>query len=189
MSHKGFSHIGLSTLDMEKTQAFYEGVLGFRVVIDDMIKIAEGGSIRHVFFDIGRDQLLAFMESRGVSGIPKSYDAGINKGLGLPASFYHFAFEAGSLDTLAIKRDALRGKGIEVTDMVDHSFAQSIYFRDPNGISLEYCCFTRDLTEDDARMREFALPRAALEMTRATSAAVSKAQTQDARKVLTPVNA
>jgi catechol 2,3-dioxygenase-like lactoylglutathione lyase family enzyme len=29
MSHKGFSHIGLSTLDLDKTREFYEGVLGF----------------------------------------------------------------------------------------------------------------------------------------------------------------
>ena len=25
MTHKGFSHIGLSTLDLDKTRAFYEG--------------------------------------------------------------------------------------------------------------------------------------------------------------------
>ena len=28
MSHKGFSHIGLSTLDLDKTCDFYENVLG-----------------------------------------------------------------------------------------------------------------------------------------------------------------
>jgi catechol 2,3-dioxygenase-like lactoylglutathione lyase family enzyme len=28
MSHKGFSHIGLSTLDLDKTREFYAGVLG-----------------------------------------------------------------------------------------------------------------------------------------------------------------
>src|SRR5262249_48136924 len=29
VSHKGFSHIGLSTLDLDKTRDFYEGVLKF----------------------------------------------------------------------------------------------------------------------------------------------------------------
>ena len=29
MTHRGFSHIGLSTLDLDKTRAFYEGILGF----------------------------------------------------------------------------------------------------------------------------------------------------------------
>jgi catechol 2,3-dioxygenase-like lactoylglutathione lyase family enzyme len=180
VSHKGFSHIGLSTLDIEKTRAFYEDVLGFKVVIDDMIMIAEGGSLRHVFFDVGRDQMLAFMEPQGIAGVPAKYDASINGGLGVPASFYHFAFEAGSPAALATKRDALRARGVEVTDMVDHSCARSIYFRDPNGISLEYCCMTRDLTEDDATMREFTVPRAALDLTPATHA-----QTRSTRKILT----
>jgi hypothetical protein len=37
---------------------------------------------------------------------------------------------------------------------VDHEWAKSIYFTDPNGISLEYCCLTRDVgTEDDVTMQ------------------------------------
>ena len=41
----------------------------------------------------------------------------------------------------------------------------AIYFKDPNGLSLEYCCITRNLTEDDATMRErFTVPRSALEL-------------------------
>jgi catechol 2,3-dioxygenase-like lactoylglutathione lyase family enzyme len=111
MSHKGFSHLGLSTRDIAKTRAFYEGVLGFKVVVDDVIPIEEGGRIRHVFFDVGRDQLLAFMQADGVAGVTADYDAGINRGLGVPAAFYHFAFEAGSEQALAAKRDDLRAKG------------------------------------------------------------------------------
>ena len=30
MSHKGLSHIGLSTLDLDKTRDFYENVMGFK---------------------------------------------------------------------------------------------------------------------------------------------------------------
>jgi catechol 2,3-dioxygenase-like lactoylglutathione lyase family enzyme len=33
MTHRGLSHIGLSTLDLDKTRAFYEGVLGFKPVV------------------------------------------------------------------------------------------------------------------------------------------------------------
>jgi catechol 2,3-dioxygenase-like lactoylglutathione lyase family enzyme len=39
MSKKGFSHIGLSTLDLDKTHHFYETVLGFKPVICDTMKI------------------------------------------------------------------------------------------------------------------------------------------------------
>jgi catechol 2,3-dioxygenase-like lactoylglutathione lyase family enzyme len=56
MTHKGFSHIGLSTLDLDKTRAFYEGVLGFEPVGADTITIEEGGHLRHMFFDV-RDVL------------------------------------------------------------------------------------------------------------------------------------
>ena len=154
MSHKGFSHLGLSTRDLDSTRDFYEHVMGFTVVRCDIIKIAEGGQIRHIFFDTGRDQLIAFMEPQGVPGIPADYDAGINAGLGVPGSFYHFAFEAGSVDALEAKRQELLAKGVMVTDIVDHEWAQSIYFLDPNGISLEYCCLTRDIgTEDDVTMQ------------------------------------
>jgi Glyoxalase/Bleomycin resistance protein/Dioxygenase superfamily len=37
MSNKGFSHIGLSTLDLDKTVEFYEAVLGFKTIRFDEI--------------------------------------------------------------------------------------------------------------------------------------------------------
>lgn len=165
MTHRGFSHIGLSTRDLDKTRAFYENVLGFKTVVADTIKIAEGGHIRHLFFDIGHDQFLAFMEAQDIAGVPAEFDAGINKGLGLPTLFYHFAFEAGSDASLIEKRAELRAKGVAVSDISDHGWAKSFYFQDPNGISLEYCCQVRNLTADDARMQErFTAPRALLDV-------------------------
>jgi catechol 2,3-dioxygenase-like lactoylglutathione lyase family enzyme len=153
MGHKGFSHVGLSTLDLDRTREFYEGVLGFRPVRCDIINVKEGGRIRHIFFDTGRDQLISFMEARGVPGIPVEYDAGINRGLGVPSAFYHFAFEIGTEAALREKRAELVAKGVEVTDVVDHDWAKSIYFKDPNGMQLEYCTYTRALNEDDAKMK------------------------------------
>ena len=183
MSHRGFSHIGLSTLDLDKTREFYEDVLGFKPVVADTINVKEGGHLRHLFFDVGRDQLIAFLEPNGVPDVPVKYDAGINRGLGVPAGFYHFAFEAGSAAGLAEKRDELRAKGVEVTEIVDHGWAQSIYFKDPNGLSLEYCCMVRNLTEDDATMQErFTIPRGALELNNTLSAKVPEAQSGGGRK-------
>ncbi len=153
MGHRGWSHVGLSTLNMDKTRAFYEDTLGFKAVRCDTIKVAEGGAIRHVFFDTGQGQLLAFMEARGVPGVPVEYDAGINRGLGVPEAFYHFAFEAGTPEVLEAKRAQLIAKGVKVTPVVDHEWCKSIYFRDPNGLLLEYCAYTRALNDDDARMQ------------------------------------
>jgi catechol-2,3-dioxygenase len=72
---------------------------------------------------------------------------------------------------LAQKRDELRAKGVEVTDIVDHGWAQSIYFKDPNGLSLEYCCVVGNRLEGYAMMQgAFTMRRAALELGNAISA-------------------
>src|SRR6185369_16682804 len=78
MAGKGWSHISLATLDMNTTRAFYEGVLGFKAVRCDVVKVKEGGEIRHVFFDTGQKQLLAFMEPR-VPGAPVDFDGSLNR--------------------------------------------------------------------------------------------------------------
>jgi len=153
MASRGYSHIGLSTLDLDRTRAFYEDVLGFRAVRCDILEFEEGGRIRHIFFDAGGGQLIAFMEPRGIPGIPVEYDAGINRGLGVPDAFYHFAFEAESLEALEAKRAQLIAKGVRVTPIVDHEWAKSIYFKDPNGLMLEYAWQSRALGPDDAVMQ------------------------------------
>ena len=150
---RAFSHVGLSTLDMDATRAFYEGVLGFRVVRCDILEVEEGGRIRHVFFDAGDGQLIAFMEPRDIPGFPAKYETGINRGLGVPDAFYHFAFEVESVAALEVKRAELIAKGVRVTPVVDHEWMKSIYFKDPNGLLLEYAVQTRALTADDRELR------------------------------------
>src|SRR5262249_24235800 len=103
MASRGYCHVGLSTLDLDRTRAFYEDVLGCRGVRWDIRECEERGRIRHIFFDTGGGQLIAFMEPRGVPGVPVEYDAGINRGLGVPDAFYHFAFEVESLQALEAK--------------------------------------------------------------------------------------
>lgn len=148
---RGFSHVGLSTLDLDATRAFYEDVLGFRAVRCDTMEFEEGGRIRHVFFDLGNGQLIAFMEPGGIPGF-REYDPGINRGLGVPDAFYHFAFEVQSEAELLAMRAHLLAKGVKVTPVVDHEWMQSIYFKDPNGLMLEYAWTSRALTADDAVM-------------------------------------
>ena len=153
MAGKGWSHISLATLDIDTTRAFYEDVLGFKAVRCDIIKVKEGGEIRHVFFDTGQGQLLAFMEPRGVPGAPVEFDGSLNRPLGMPEGVYHFAFEAGSEAGLEAKRAELISKGIKVTPVVDHEWAKSIYFKDPNGLLLEYAYLSREFNEDDGIMQ------------------------------------
>ena len=65
---------------------------------------------------------------------------------------YHFAFEAGSLENLLALKAALEQHGVAVRGVEDHEgWCRSIYFTDPNGLQLEYCCLARELNADDAR--------------------------------------
>ena len=48
---------------------------------------------------------------------------------------------------------------------MNHGWSKSIYFKDPNGLSVEYCCFVRNLTQHDVRMQErLTMRRAELEL-------------------------
>ena len=42
---------------------------------------------------------------------------------------------------------------MKVTPVVDHNWCKSIYFLDPNGVQLEFCCLTQDLGEEQVAQR------------------------------------
>ncbi len=149
----GIHHLGLATHDMEATVDFYEDVLGMPAVVCEMIEPATGGAIRHAFFDAGDGALVAFMECNEVKGVAADFDPGINRGLGIKGGMYHFAFQSADATELEKKRDELREKGVDVTDVVDHGWCKSIYFPDPNGLQLEYCCLTVELGAEHVRGR------------------------------------
>jgi catechol 2,3-dioxygenase-like lactoylglutathione lyase family enzyme len=49
----GFSHVGVSTHDMDATIRFYEGVLGLGRVAENLTTVRSGGSLRQVYFSLG----------------------------------------------------------------------------------------------------------------------------------------
>jgi len=145
----GYSHVGVSTLDMDSTINFYEHILGFPKVLDNLTNVKEGGTLRQVYFDLGKGQYIVFMEPKGVKGIPNDFDTGINKALGLPGGMYHFAFKVESLHALEDKRIKLKEAGVVVSDIIDLDTAKSIFLTDPNQIQIELCCHMRSFTESD----------------------------------------
>jgi catechol 2,3-dioxygenase-like lactoylglutathione lyase family enzyme len=148
---RGFNHIDLATRDMEATRAFYEDVLGFPLVRADLVEIGEDGVLKHFFFDVGNGQLMGFMSGEDVKGYPKEFDSGINGAMGLSAGVYHFAFDADSEEDLARIKQHLRDRNVRVYGPVDHEgWSKSIYFQDPNGLTLEVCHLTRRFETDDA---------------------------------------
>ena len=153
MNH-GIHHIGLATHDMESTLDFYENTLGFPAVVCELIEPEAGGAIRHAFFDVGNGELIAFMEANEIAGVARDFDTGINRGLGSGSGMIHFAFKVADPDELAKKHDELSEKGISVRGIVDHGWCQSIYFRDPNFVQLEFCCLTVKLDSQHIAGRE-----------------------------------
>ncbi|HZR81992.1 MAG TPA: VOC family protein [Candidatus Binatia bacterium] len=148
---RGINHIDLGTKDMEATRAFYEDVLGFALVRADLVEIGDHGRMKHFFFDAGNGQLIGFMSGEDVSGYPKEFDSGINRGLGLPHGVYHFAFDAETEADLERMKHHLESRGVKVRGPVDHEgWAKSIYFDDPNGLQLEVCALLRPFVADDA---------------------------------------
>ncbi len=152
--NRGLHHIGLATHDMESTLDFYENVLGFPAVVCETIEPETGGAIRHAFFDVGQGELIAFMEANDIEGVAADFDTGINRGLGTGSGMYHFAFKVADPEELAKKRDELLEKGLKVRGIVDHGWCQSIYFRDPNFLQLEFCCLTVELSEEHSAGRQ-----------------------------------
>jgi len=145
----GFSHVGVSTHDMDATVHFYEEVLGFPHVVESVTRVTSGGTVREVYFEIGEGQFIVFMEAKDVPGIPADYDTGINRALGVPLGMYHFALRVRSLDDLESRRRHLESHRVEVTPIVDLGHAKSIFFFDPNGIQLEDAQRAAELSKCD----------------------------------------
>ena len=161
---RGINHLALVCSDMERTVDFYTNVLGMPLV--KTIELPAGMG-QHFFFDCGGGDTLAFF------WFPDAPDAvpGVSAPTGRPdqgsltsavGSMNHVAF-AVPPESIDGYRDRLRAAGIDCTDVADHDdsewgiadgphpgvFVRSIYFQDPDGILLEFACWTRPLGPAD----------------------------------------
>ena len=137
------NHVALVTNDMDKTVRFYRDVLGMDVVVTFAREI-NGQRIRHYFFKLGSTSCLSFFEWLGVE-LPQRKDAGI------PASgrqFDHVSIGVGSEKMLLEIQKRLLNAGMRPSEIVDHGMARSIYFEDPNGISIGFSVWTQDLEKE-----------------------------------------
>jgi catechol 2,3-dioxygenase-like lactoylglutathione lyase family enzyme len=158
MERRGVHHVGLATLDIDRTIDFYTKKLGMEVGWCDIIEMPDGGKIKHVFFDTGDGTFMAFMCPDNVKGVPQEWATDINSAQGLPGAFYHFALYCENVEALARKREELLARGVDVTAILDHEWCHSIYFRDPNGLLLEYCATVRPCTAEDKEMKHHDQP-------------------------------
>ena len=140
---RGVHHLALNTEDMKSTLDFYVDVVGMPLVHAMKVPAGLGAGpgnrgnppyeeIRHYFFDMGNDSLLAFFE------IPKGAEPRAKRdGIG---GMQHVAFAVTAAQFAAL-RDRLRAAGVPADGPIDIlPGLVSVYFFDPNGIRLEACC-------------------------------------------------
>ncbi len=159
-------HLSFASRDLAATRDFYEGKLGFPVLIHEWMLMQEGGHVDHMFFDCGGGCALAFMQWIDVPGVPANPDTSINHGLGLPNGTFHFAFRCADLTTLEARRQELIRRGVVVGELLDLFPYRSFFFDDPvNGLRLEYTTRLQAPTDADRDplRRQFAVNLALFE--------------------------
>jgi catechol 2,3-dioxygenase-like lactoylglutathione lyase family enzyme len=176
---RGFNHVALVCKDMQATVDFYEGVLGF-----PLIKTLElGAHGQHFFFQVTEHDGIAFFwfsnvnpAQPGVAGADwLAGETSPSRAGGLASkaargAMHHLSFGVPA-DKLDEYRARLEAAGVEVTEVVRHQdengeSIRSIYFRDPDGIVLEFSAWTEPLTPTD---RTFVPARAEEAMARRRS--------------------
>jgi catechol 2,3-dioxygenase-like lactoylglutathione lyase family enzyme len=155
----GINHLALVSSNMDRTIAFYRDVLGMPLVKTIDLRNGRG---KHYFFDAGGGDCLAFFEfPKGPARVDaKTHD----RMAATPGMMQHVAFDVSNED-IERYRQRLVEQGIEVTEVVNHddtergaspevnatTFVRSIYFRDPDGIQLEFAAWARPLTDEDVK--------------------------------------
>jgi catechol 2,3-dioxygenase-like lactoylglutathione lyase family enzyme len=163
MKTKGINHLALVCRDMAETVKFYTEALGMPLV--KTVALPDGG--QHFFFDCGGGSLLAFFwwpdappAAPGVASV-KSFPTEPKSAVG---SMNHVAFHLDA-DELEGSIAKLRAAGVKVSvpvvvnhddspmgaarEMHEGVWVRSVYFRDPNGIMLEFAAVLRDFRPDD----------------------------------------
>ena len=141
-----FHHVAYSTKDLEATRHFYEDLFGFPLVNTEFQDREEGWS-KHVFFDTGNGQCIAFFAFE-IIGEKADWTTDVNESLGVPVFVNHAAFEA-TEEMQEEVRSRMTSEGIEPTMEIDHGWCYSLYYLDPNQVLVELCRDTTGMPVDE----------------------------------------
>jgi catechol 2,3-dioxygenase-like lactoylglutathione lyase family enzyme len=140
---RGVHHLALTTDDMKGTTQFYASVLGMPLV--HAMKVPPGlgtgpknrgnppyEEIRHYFFDMGNDSLMAFFE------IPKGSEPHANRNA--VGGMQHVAISV-TRERFEDILGRLEAHGIPNSGPIEQLPGMvGVYFFDPSGIRLEFAC-------------------------------------------------
>lgn len=163
----GINHVALVCSDMARTVDFYSNTLGM-----PLIKSLDlpGGMGQHFFFDVGNGDCVAFFWfADAPDGVP-----GVSAPAALPG-IGEFSSAVSTMNHLALHvppekfdayRQKLKDKGVRVGPILNHDesemqvsatvtpevYVRSFYFLDPDGITLEFACWTKEFTSADTQV-------------------------------------
>jgi len=129
-NYTGVNHLALVTRDMEATIRFWRDFLGMRLVIGLGAK-----RYRHYFFEVSKNDMIAFFEWPEVESIPEKDHGYPVKG---PFAFDHVSIGVDDDETLWQLIDKFKAADRWVSEIIDHGFIHSIYAFDPNRIPIEF---------------------------------------------------
>jgi len=142
MTPPSLHHVAFACRDLDETHAFYREILELPLVHTEAAPFPGGGTMKHVFYDLGDGSCLAFF------ALPKApARTAISTDLGLPVWVNHFAIRVDE-ERQRYLAGRLEAAGVDTTMDVDHGWCHSLYFTDPNGILVELCRDTPGLTPD-----------------------------------------
>ncbi len=144
-----YHHLAMAARDMAAIHHFYEGVMGFELVKVEVAAVPEGGWAKHFFYRMGGDDsaFIAFWEMHDVPGC-EHLETALSKAAGVPDQINHIAFNAMDTEELTRRKAKWLAAGLAVLE-IDHNWCRSIYTRDPNGNTVEFCVTTGCFDEDD----------------------------------------
>ncbi len=162
---RGVNHVALVCRDMAETVDFYTRVLEMPLV--KTLDLPNGRG-QHFFFDCGNGDTVAFFwfpnAPAAAPGIASMHPDYATKGSQTAhASMNHLAFSI-PLEKFDHYVERLKAKGVTLKvinhedserhaspEVNDKTWIRSMYFRDPNGIHLEFAALTRAYGPHDVR--------------------------------------
>jgi catechol 2,3-dioxygenase-like lactoylglutathione lyase family enzyme len=162
---RGVNHVALVCKDMAETVDFYTRVLEMKLV--KTLDLPNGRG-QHFFFDCGNGDCVAFFwfpnAPKAAPGIASMHpDYAVKGSQTAHASMNHLALNI-PLEKFDFYVERLKSKGVAVKvlnhedsdrhgseEVTGKTWIRSIYFRDPNGIHLEFAALTRPFAEHDVR--------------------------------------
>ncbi len=144
---RGIHHLALNTEDMKMTTDYYIDVLGMKLVHAMKIPAGLGSgpnnrgnppyeNLRHYFFDMGNDSLLAFFE------MPKGEKQVGDRDAIAAMQHVSFSMLPDAFEALQLRLKERDIDTIGPLEVLPGVF--SVYFFDPNGIRLEASCQPAD---------------------------------------------